>query len=322
MKSPITSMRPPIQPPSLSSTSTISTTTTAAASVAAAAAPTTSTTPTISSIAFKNISYLPSKLSLHQIDVHTDSNQSDIGNAINYSKTDAYLNNGIVTSSIRTPSTSGNTVEHVKNVLFVDNDCQIVCNTTNDNGNNNHSIGTVNRSLKFNENYVSYAKITARHCDSPKNNDRHSSTNLQNYNVNSGQSKSKTFSDSEISPLLERDINSSISLVKNNSASLIFTKKEYSPVVHRNKTANKIGINSTDATQEQRRSLQFNSGYNLSNNNTTGLSERKKHAKSWYASVYSTLDEVAELDLKVCGSWVIAIAMIKQINPIQTTKKK
>lgn len=279
-------MRPPIQPtPSSSSTST--------------------TTTAIPSVAFNNIPHLPSKISFHQIDVHTtDNNQSGTGNIINYSNGDAYLNNGIVTSSVRTPSTSSINVEHVKNVLFADNDCQIVCNPANDNRHNHHSIGNVNRSLKFNENDVSNLKISARHSDSPKTTDRHSSTNLQNYYVNSGQSKSQTFSDSEISPLLERDINSSISLVKNNSASLIFTKKEYSPVVHRNKTIHKSGIHSADTIQEQRRSLQFNTGFNLGNpinSNSNGLSERKKHAKSWYASVYSTLDEVAELDHKVSG---------------------
>lgn len=130
-----------------------------------------------------------------------------------------------------------------------------------------------------------------------------------NYLANGGKSVSQTFYESEISPLLERDAKSSISLVKNNSASLIFTKKEFIPVVHRNKSVSKSGL-TTDTVQEQRRSLQLNSGLNFSNysnnnqnnnnnNSNSALQERRKHAKSWYASIYSTLDEVAELDLKV-----------------------
>lgn len=128
--------------------------------------------------------------------------------------------------------------------------------------------------------------------------------------------------DSEISPLLERDATNSIALTKNNSASLIFTRKEFSPVVHRGKSATTAGaannssggILTSDHVQQQRRSLQFNSGFNLSNNSNNNnnnnncnssaaaavaIQDRRKHAKSWYASIYTTLDEVAELDLKV-----------------------
>lgn len=162
------------------------------------------------------------------------------------------------------------------------------------------------------------------------------STNCASFLVNkkSGSGAGRKFelqsidncSDSEVSPLLDCDATNSIALIKNNSASLIFTRKELSPVVHRGKIAATTGatnnssgcvsggILTSEHVQQQRRSLQFNSGFNLSNNGNNinnnnncnssaaaavAIQDRRKHAKSWYASIYTTLDEVAELDLKV-----------------------
>lgn len=147
--------------------------------------------------------------------------------------------------------------------------------------------------------------------------------NSEQFNLLSCPSECQTQADcdSEISPLLERNVHNSIVLAKTNSASLIFTKKEFSPVVHRKKAIDISGFDADNVSQsqhQQRRSLQFHTGFSLSNSGSSdsqttsvakhtksggGGQERRKHVKSWYASIYSTLDEFAELDLKVSHWW-------------------
>lgn len=81
---------------------------------------------------------------------------------------------------------------------------------------------------------------------------------------------------SETSPLLIHDQSKSITLIKN-SASLIFTKKENNPVVHRRRDGK------TTTTREQfRRSLP---------NNVNGNLDTRQQTFSWYAPVYSALQE-------------------------------
>lgn len=83
---------------------------------------------------------------------------------------------------------------------------------------------------------------------------------------------------SETSPLLIHDQSKSITLIKN-SASLIFTKKDNNPVVHRRRD----GKSTTIRDQNNRRSLPNSVNSNLDN--------CKQPTFSWYAPVYSALEE-------------------------------
>ncbi len=82
---------------------------------------------------------------------------------------------------------------------------------------------------------------------------------------------------SETSPLLIQDQSKSITLIKN-SASLIFTKKDNNPVVHRRRDDGK----SYAVRDQYRRSLP---------NSVNGNFDSRQQTFSWYAPVYSALQE-------------------------------
>lgn len=95
-------------------------------------------------------------------------------------------------------------------------------------------------------------------------------------------------SSSETSPLLIQDQSKSITLIKN-SASLIFTKKDNNPVVHRRRD----GTNTSNARDQNRRSLP---------NSVNGNWENRQSTFSWYAPVYSALQEESGQNSRVSNS--------------------
>lgn len=88
----------------------------------------------------------------------------------------------------------------------------------------------------------------------------------------------------EISPLLIQDQSKSITLIKN-SASLIFTKKDNNPVVHRRRDGK-----STTLREQYRRSLP---------NSVNGNLDSRQQTFSWYAPVYSALKEESDQNSRV-----------------------
>lgn len=84
---------------------------------------------------------------------------------------------------------------------------------------------------------------------------------------------------SETSPLLIHDQSKSITLIKN-SASLIFTKKDNNPVVHRRRDDK-----GTTLREQYRRSLP---------NSVNGNLDSRQQTFSWYAPVYSALKEESD----------------------------
>lgn len=89
---------------------------------------------------------------------------------------------------------------------------------------------------------------------------------------------------SEASPLLIQDQSKSITLIKN-SASLIFTKKDNNPVVHRRREGK-----STTLRDQYRRSLP---------NSVNGNLDSRQQTFSWYAPVYSALKEESDQNSRV-----------------------
>lgn len=89
---------------------------------------------------------------------------------------------------------------------------------------------------------------------------------------------------SETSPLLIQDQSKSITLIKN-SASLIFTKKDNNPVVHRRRDDK-----STTLREQYRRSLP---------NSVNGNLDSRQQTFSWYAPVYSALKEESDQTSRV-----------------------
>ena len=113
-------------------------------------------------------------------------------------------------------------------------------------------------------------------------------------------------SDSENAPLLVHDPQRTITLVKNNSASLIFTRKEFNPVVHRTRS---VSLSQSDSNvgstkTKHRHSLHLPGDIIQRHQHGASHLERRKQVRSWYASIYSTLDEEIEQDLKVNIFWV------------------
>ncbi|XP_037036006.1 uncharacterized protein LOC119074128 [Bradysia coprophila] len=98
--------------------------------------------------------------------------------------------------------------------------------------------------------------------------------NFKVFNQNSSRDINRI--NSETSPLLIHDQSKSITLIKN-SASLIFTKKENNPVVHRRRDG-KIST----SREQYRRSLP---------NSVNGNLDSRQQTFSWYAPVYSALQE-------------------------------
>lgn len=92
---------------------------------------------------------------------------------------------------------------------------------------------------------------------------------------------------SEISPLLIQDQSKSITLIKN-SASLIFTKKDNNPVVHRRRDGKNTGR--TILREQYRRSLP---------NSVNGNLDGRQQTFSWYAPVYSALEEESDQNSRV-----------------------
>lgn len=92
---------------------------------------------------------------------------------------------------------------------------------------------------------------------------------------------------SEISPLLIQDQSKSITLIKN-SASLIFTKKDNNPIVHRRRDGKSNGR--TILSEQYRRSLP---------NSVNGNFDNRQQTFSWYAPVYSALEEESDHNSRV-----------------------
>lgn len=116
----------------------------------------------------------------------------------------------------------------------------------------------------------------------------------------------------ERAPLIQLSPNKSITLVKQNSTSLIFTKKDVNPVVHRKRitlvhsigthSASEITTKAASPTEEQlpigsntdefilspkkRHSFHWHTDHNNSGNNSSDKTKRKQ-IKSWYAVIGS-----------------------------------
>lgn len=139
-----------------------------------------------------------------------------------------------------------------------------------------------------NENFVPKNKVTKRFSSEPHNYSDYV------YGGLSEVSNHKTISDNLAAtvPLLSKnDQQNPITLVKN-SASLIFTRKDISPIVHRRRDPQSV------SAREHRRSLQLNSNSD-SASCTQNNSERKQQAYSWYAPLYTTLEEEIEQESRV-----------------------
>lgn len=92
---------------------------------------------------------------------------------------------------------------------------------------------------------------------------------------------------SETSPLLIQDPSKSITLIKN-SASLIFTKKDNNPVVHRRRDDK-----NTTLREQYRRSLP---------NCVNGNLDTRQQTFSWYSPVYSALKEESDHSSRVSNN--------------------
>ncbi|KAJ6640971.1 putative E3 ubiquitin-protein ligase, partial [Pseudolycoriella hygida] len=107
---------------------------------------------------------------------------------------------------------------------------------------------------------------------------------------------------SETSPLLIQDQSKSITLIKN-SASLIFTKKDNNPVVHRRRDDK-----STTSRDQYRRSLP---------NSVNGNLDSRQQTFSWYAPVYSALTEESDQNSRESSPYHNLAYAKKQTNGLR-----